>query len=76
MDSLRNILDEISRFFDGDGDEILLYVLIFLFFFFTGSRAGENPENELIPGSIIPVILIIFFLFFFSDRNSENNLLT
>lgn len=59
-----DILKGISRFFDGDGDEILLYILVFLFFFLTGNRDGNNIEDESMTGRIIPIILIIVFLLF------------
>ena len=71
-----NILDGISRFFDGDGDEILLYVLVFLFFFLTGNRDEKNSDNEAISGGGIPIILIIIFLFFFLNKNNDKNILT
>ena len=71
-----NILDGISRFFDGDGDEILLYVLVFLFFFLTGNRHEKYSDNETISGSGIPVILIIIFLFFFINNSNKKSILT
>lgn len=76
MNFLGNILDGISRFFDGDGDEILLYVLVFLFFFLTGSRDEKYSDNETISGGGIPVILIIIFLFFFLNNSREKSILT
>ncbi|OGO81138.1 MAG: hypothetical protein A2Y21_05520 [Clostridiales bacterium GWC2_40_7] len=71
-----NILDGISRFFDGDVDEILLYVMVFLFFFLTGNRDEKISDNETVLGGGVPVILIIIFLFFFLNNSNDKNILT
>lgn len=76
MDFPGNILEGVSRFLGDDGDEILLYVLVFLFFFLAGSRDGKNPDNEAISGGGIPVILIIIFLFFFLNKSEDKKFLT
>lgn len=57
-----DLIKEISRFFNGDEDEILLFILIFLFFFFIVKNDTDIPDGEFINGGIIPVILIIVFL--------------
>ncbi len=71
-----NILDGISRIFDGEIDEIFLYILVFLFFFFTGSRDENISENQAIAGNGIPMVLIIVFLFFTLGKSDGNNLPT
>lgn len=71
-----NILDGIFRFFDGEGDEILLYVLIFLFFFLSGNRDEKYSDNETISSAGIPLILIVIFLFFFLNNSNEKSILT
>ena len=71
MDFPENILGGISRFFDGDIDEILLFVLVFLFFFISGNEDGKDFEGGFLSGGMIPIILIAMFLFF-SLRGTEN----
>lgn len=75
MDLPGNVLDGISRFFDGDVDEILFFLLVFLFFFLTGSEDGKNSEGGFLSG-VIPIVLIVLFLFFSINNTAGANLLT
>jgi hypothetical protein len=69
-----NILDGISRLFEGDSDEILVFILVFLFIFLS-NRLEEGREDEARWfDSGIPIILIAIFLIFFLNNGFEREL--
>lgn len=72
-----NILNGISRFFDGDGDgdEILIYVLVFLFIFLTSRQDERASEDERTSEGAIPFVLIAIFVLFFLSNNQERDLI-
>lgn len=67
-----NILGRISHLFEGDTDEILVFILVFLFVLTTGRR-DENLSGDSrgIDGGL-PVILIAIFIVMFLITDNNN----
>lgn len=60
------ILERVSHLFSDGMDDILLYVLVFIFIFLSGQNRDENLQDEPARSeSGFPIIIIVIFLFVF-----------
>lgn len=64
MDFSGSISERISHLFDNDIDEIVVFILLFIFIFFVGEQ-DNAPANGLFSKSSFPVIVIAIFLVLF-----------
>lgn len=59
----------LSNFFQGDNDEILFFILVFLFLF-NGNLFGKCNEGDgIFDNNTILFFIILFLLLFFNQEN-------
>ena len=74
MNFPENILDRISHLFEDGSDDILIYVLVFLFIIFAGKPDGGRLDETAYMEGEMPAILMVIFLvlFLFSSLTKES----
>lgn len=60
-----NILNRITRLFEDGSDDILIFILVFIFVFFSGQREDRTEDVAPKRDSGLPLIAIAVFLTLF-----------
>lgn len=72
MGFLDNITGRISSIFSGDNDELLFFIVVFLFLFGTTPQQDTVCDNaDAGNGGILFFILLFLLLLFNADRSEE-----